>query len=92
MDRKNDDRRRREELYSCGYGRSDAAVPLCSERASDAHLTRGRVGKMEFIEAAVRHTEVRIWVAPATQSAQRVTVLPERRFKEVGCIYAAIRN
>ena len=39
MDRKNDDRRRREELYSCGYGRSDAAVPLCSERASDAHLT-----------------------------------------------------
>ena len=39
MDRKNDDRRRREELYSCGYGRSDMAVPLCFERASDAHLT-----------------------------------------------------
>ena len=39
MDRKNDDRRRREELYSCGYGRSDVAVPLPSERTSDAHLT-----------------------------------------------------
>jgi hypothetical protein len=27
---------------------------------------RGRVGDMEFIEAAVGHTEVGIWVTPAT--------------------------
>ena len=48
------------------------------EREVAAQDVRGRVGKMEFIEAAVRHTEVGFWVAPAAQSAQRVTVLPER--------------
>ena len=43
------------------------------------------------MEAAIRHGEVGIRVAPTSQPALRVKVLPERRVMEIGCIYLAIR-
>ena len=52
---------------------------------------RHRVGERQGVEAAIRHSEVGIWVAPTSQPALRVNVLPERRVIKVGCIYLAIR-
>ena len=43
------------------------------------------------MEAPIRHLKVGIWVAPTSQPALRVRILPERRFIEVRRIYPAIR-
>lgn len=61
------------------------------EREVAAHSVGRRVGEHHITKSAIRHLIVVIRVAPTAQSAMRVVVLPERRFKKSGCIYMAIR-
>jgi hypothetical protein len=51
---------------------------------------RYRVGKEKIAETSIMHIVVVIRVTPPAQSARRVRVLPERRFKEVWRIYPGI--
>ena len=56
------------------------------EREVASHSVGRRVGERHITKGAIRHPIVVIRVAPTAQPATRVGVLPERRFKEVGCV------
>jgi hypothetical protein len=56
------------------------------EREAAAHSVGRRVGEHHVTKGAIGYLIVVIRVAPTAQSAIRIRILPERRFKKVGCV------